>query len=863
MSKKLIFLCWEEGLKKEVESLTEFLCLRTICLDDVELFYNEVEKLEKCIAIIDVFLPKENGYLVCKKTKEKFENSRVYLMVSRGLSKNELIERWKADGIIYKPLDWKEIQEVLLKEEIDFNPPPQEGKTDFEGFVRILSDFLFNMRNAEIQVNDKKIKVSYGWIEKGDFEKIKAELENEEIYCYFSPLRERLSEESLVHLSEVIREIAKTKKGPSHISVKDTIPALRVLKKEGLWFLTPYEFRLIKEIEKGEVKVIEEEKKKLEDALYFLSLSGVLYPEIKASETMLETEKAYEEVEKEKPEKMEETPEEPAHPMEEKPAIEDSMEEEPVPAKEEPFLEEGWELAPPEEGEEERKVIDEKKAPVLFSPPEELEALKKYPEEKYKLMSYHEELKEEERLLEEFLPPVRFESEKKVSDESPQLEEVAPETPESVERSEEEFPPPTEETGEESSETYAEKLEEEKEKTQPVSHLSREIEKVQIKREEGKRKVFLKILPLPFVVLGVLFFIFFKFKRENIYKRALKKAEELITLTNKEDFLKGYESIKEESVKIALHGIGYEAGWVTSVPQPPECKEAQEFCELVRDYIATLNGNPPSSIKEEISQDLFLKYLYGRILLSLEKERGFLKLEETNLPVAHFILIKEACEMIPLKKIENLIERFPDEWKKKVIECAWSRKDYDFLLEVFNGIEKRDREVMKLAALSYLEKGDERGIKILEEMGSSEAYYQIANFMEKMGKREEAIKYYSMVKEGEFLESAKKRLRTLQEKAVEKPSLPKSEAQKPDLKSLIGMAISERKRANTQEAMRLLKEALKIDPENPDANYHLGMILLEMGNFEPAKRHFSTFLKNAAPADGRRKEVSTLLQTIP
>jgi tetratricopeptide (TPR) repeat protein/DNA-binding response OmpR family regulator len=850
MNKELIFLCWEEGLRKEVESIMEFLCLKAVCIDDVEKFYNHIEKTEGFVAIIDVFLPRENGYLVCKKTKEKFENSKVYLMVSKGLSRDELMERWKADGIIYKPLDWKEVQEVLLKEEIDFKPPPEEGKTDFEGFIRILSDHLFNMRNAEIRINDEKIKVSYGWMEKGDFERIKLQMESEEIYCSLSPLREGLSEESIIHLSEVIREITRIKKGPSYISLEDTIPEVHLIKKEGLWFLTPYEVRLIREIEKGTFRVIEEEKKKLGDALYFLSLSGILSAGKKEAEVKLHAEKSSEEVEKEKPQKIEETYEEPAYP-------EEKVEEE-KPVIEEGVKEEGWRLAPPEEGEEERKIIDEKKSPVLFSPPEELEALKKYSEEKYRLMSYQEELKEEEQLLEEILPPVRPEADKKISEDSSPSEEVVPESPEPIEEENKELSP--EETEEESSPVSAEQPEEGEIPSPPP--VREQIKEVKIKKEEKKRKISLKILPIPFIlILGALLF-FILFKREKPYERALKKAGELITLTNKEDFLKGCENIKEESLRIALHAIGYEAGWLDSIPQPPECKKDEKFCLLVKDYIAALNGNPPSSVKEEMAQDLFTTYLYGRILLFLKKEKGFLKLEETNLPVAQYILIKEACDMVSFHKIENLMERFPDEWKKRAVECAWRRKNYDFILKAYNSIEKKDSEILKLAALSYLENGDERGVKILEEIGSSEAYYQIANFMEKMGKKEEAVKYYSMVKEGEFLELAKRRLRTLQEKTVEKP-LPKMEEQKPDLKSLIGKAVSERRRANTEEAIRLLKEALKIDPENPDANYHLGMLLLEMGDFEPAKRHLNKFLKNASPADGRRKDVSALLETIP
>ena len=860
MGKELIFLCWEEGLKKEVESIIEFFCLRPVCFDEVEKFYNQIEKTESFVAIIDVFLPKENGYLVCKKTKEKFENSKIYLTVSKGLSKDELMERWKADGIIYKPLDWKEIEECLLKEGIDFKPPPEEAKTDFEGFIKVLFDLFHTMRNAEVGINDEKIKVSYGWIEKGDFEKIKLQMESEEIYCSFSPLKEPISEESIVHLSEVIRELTKMKKGQSFISLEDTIPTIHPLKKEGLWFLTPYELRLIKRIERGSLRIVDEEKKRLEDALYFLFLSGVISVEEKETKPEFEGEKISEELEEEKPAEGYEI-------SEEKPSFfqEELKMETPITreyAKEEtPLLteappqeqqEEGLKLSPPDEGEEEKKVIDEEKAPVFFSPPEELEAIKKYPEEKERLMSYYENLREDEHLLEEVLPPVRpeFEKEEEVSQEPPEQMEEKEESVEELSQREEEVP-----------ESPAEQLEKEKQEIPFTSPVSKRIESLTIKKEEKRKKLLLKILPFPFILAGLLYFLIFK--RENIYEKSLKQAEELITFTDKENFLKGYENIKWEHVKIALHAAGYEAGWFNSIPAPPECKKNEDFCLLVNNYITTLHGNPPSSIKEEFAQSLLSKYLYGRILLSLEKNRGFLTLEETNLPIAHYILIKEACEMVSFKTLEGIIEKFPDEWKRRAIECAWSRKNYDFILKTFNSIKDKNHEIMKLAGLSYLEKGDESGIRILEEIGSAEAYYRIGNFMEKTGRREEAIKYYSMVKEGEFLESAKKRIQALQEKTLEKPAPPKIEKQKPDLKTLIGMAISERRRANTQEAIRLLKEALKIDPQNPDANYHLGMLLLEMGDFEPAKKHLNTFLTSTPAEDGRRKEVSTLLETIP
>ncbi len=851
MGKELIFLCWEEELKKEIERIIEFLCLKPVCFDDVESFYNKVEGLESFVAIIDVFLPRENGYLVCKKTKEKFKDSRVYLSVSRGLSKEELMERWKADGIIYKPLDWMEIEECLLKEEIDFLPPPEDSKVDFEGLVRILSDPLYTLRNCEVQINGEKIRISYGWMEKGDFEKLLLRMDNEEFNFSFSPLKELLSEESIIHLSEVIREIARKRKGPSFIPLEDKLPSLNIIKKEGLWFLTPYETNLIKKIETGNLGFTDEEKKRIEEKLYFLFLAGILSVEKGIKSEVKEEEKVEkEEPEREKPKIEEEKIKE----LEKEPEKEETLEEEEIPSqKPEELL-----LSPPEEREVEKEIVEEKRAPVSFSPPEELEVIRQYPEEKHKVMSGYEELKEEETLLEEVLPPVKeIAKEENFEESEEQMEEVEENSETEEEKKhvgeqmeEMEESPETEEETEQVGETPVKKI-----VFKPVSPP--------VKKEIKWKKSFLKILPLPFILSGLIFFIIFG--RGKGDERDLKKAEKLITVVDKEEFLNGYKEIKGEKIKIALQAIGYEAGWFDSIPQSPKCKENEKFCLLLKNYIDTLSGSPTSSTIEEVPENLLSKFISGRLLLLLNRKKGVSILEGINIPLTWFILLKEACDMVSFEKLNNFIEKFPDEWKKKAIECAWSRKNYDFILNAFNRLIQKDKRIMMLAGISYFEKGDERGIKILEEVGSSDAYYQIGNFMEKKGRKEEAIRYYSMVKDGEYLESAKRKLRSLEEKPKEAkpPSPPPVEKKKPDLKTLIGLAVSERKVGNTGEAIRLLNEALKIEPQNPDANYHLGMIMVEMGDFDTAKTHLNVFLKNADPRDGRIKEVSTLLQTLP
>lgn len=837
MGKELIFLCWEENLKREVEGIIDFLCVRAECFEEPDEFYSRIEGMDEFVVIVDVFLPKENGYLVCRKVKEKHKGSKVYLMVSKGLSKDELMKRWGADGIIYKPVEWREVHESLVREGIESFPPSEKAGGTPEDFLDLLFDSLRKARSCEITVNGEEIKISKGWVERDDAGKLLTLIEEEEISWSPSPLTKELNEDSILHLSEVLRKL--TKKIAKDWKVTDEEVKFK-FHEGSFWFLTPSEITLLNRIKRGQKIRMEE---KLKEKVLFLSRLGAISLEFistpaekgKTEEiTPPEEEEELKEIAHEPEEKMVSGAEAIA-PTEEK--IEFEEKEELMEVKEESASAEKEILAPPVE-EREESALEEKKGPVLFSPPEELpvrEALETYPEEKYKIMSEYEQLEEGESLLHEVLPPLEEEGKTAV--------------------------PPEEET--EPIETR--EIEEEKLKE---THYSREMEMKEVKswtppkieKRTAKRRWFLFIIIPPAVIL-LLTLLLLAGKRES-FEKELVKASALLMLNDKEEFKKGHEKIRNEDIKIALQNIGYEAGWVSEIQPLGKCKKDENFCSLVSAYIRILEGEEVSQLPASVPKSLLSTYMTGRILLGLKDEKGISLLSGTGSPIANYVLVKHSCHALSPEKLREMSGSFADEWKRDLLLCASYKKAHPLVIEIFDTLKEKDRLSFSIAGKSYLEMGNEDGIKFLEEAGSPEAYYYIASFMEKRGKLEEARKYYSLVKEGEYAEEARRKLSILKEPST--PQVKKEEKREtPDIRKLIGMAVSERKKGNTQQALKLFEEALKMDPNNVEVNYHLGLIFLEMGDFSEAKKHFKRFLNNAPPDDGRRAEIGTLLESIP
>lgn len=72
-----------------------------------------------------------------------------------------------------------------------------------------------------------------------------------------------------------------------------------------------------------------------------------------------------------------------------------------------------------------------------------------------------------------------------------------------------------------------------------------------------------------------------------------------------------------------------------------------------------------------------------------------------------------------------------------------------------------------------------------------------------------------------------------------------------DLDALNLLAIAYRLKGDFDEAMRILKKALKIDPDYPETHYHLGLLHYERGDYLKAIEEFYKAIENYLPHEKR------------
>jgi tetratricopeptide (TPR) repeat protein len=70
-----------------------------------------------------------------------------------------------------------------------------------------------------------------------------------------------------------------------------------------------------------------------------------------------------------------------------------------------------------------------------------------------------------------------------------------------------------------------------------------------------------------------------------------------------------------------------------------------------------------------------------------------------------------------------------------------------------------------------------------------------------------------------------------------------------DIDALNLLAIAYRLKGDFDEAMRILKRALKIDPNYPETHYHLGLLHYERGNYLRAIEEFYKAIENYLPRE--------------
>lgn len=287
--KEIVFLCWDEEVVKVLDAIAGYLCVEPVCFCDNTRFFEFIKDKDNVLAFIDILLPKENGYLVCKKTKGVNEGIITVLLTARGLNKEEIKKRWGADYILEKPINWREMGEILKEEGVEFPTPFDEGEGEPQEFLQVILDALLTRRKMLMTLEGEEerfyVKVSDGWAELDGVRALMETFEKEKLSFKTAPLIEEMPVEGLVHLSQVIRGIIK-------VSVKEEdIKDKHFSLVEGVeipWFLTPQEREFLKKLKGTGFRTLELDNKKLNEMVYFLSIMNLIKMEIISEERKTE-----------------------------------------------------------------------------------------------------------------------------------------------------------------------------------------------------------------------------------------------------------------------------------------------------------------------------------------------------------------------------------------------------------------------------------------------------------------------------------------------------------------------------------------------------------------------------------------------
>jgi len=118
MSKKVLIVDDEKDIVETLQFMIEANGYKCYCAYDGEEGLQKAKEIIPDLMILDVMMPKINGYKICRLLKydKKYKDIKILMITARSQDSDKLIgEETGADEYITKPFDINEVMEKIQK----------------------------------------------------------------------------------------------------------------------------------------------------------------------------------------------------------------------------------------------------------------------------------------------------------------------------------------------------------------------------------------------------------------------------------------------------------------------------------------------------------------------------------------------------------------------------------------------------------------------------------------------------------------------------------------------------------------------------------------------------------------------------
>lgn len=147
-------------IRKELAKLLEANGYYTVVLDDFEAIEEEIKKYRLDLILLDINLPYENGYTVCKKIKQE-STVPILFVTSRNTDEDELLSI-QAGGLdfITKPYN-KSVLLEKIKRAINNSKPENFKEITKKEYTLDLHLSILKYRGKEIELTRNEFRILY------------------------------------------------------------------------------------------------------------------------------------------------------------------------------------------------------------------------------------------------------------------------------------------------------------------------------------------------------------------------------------------------------------------------------------------------------------------------------------------------------------------------------------------------------------------------------------------------------------------------------------------------------------------------------------------------------------------------------
>ena len=150
----------DKTIREELSKLLKKHDYDTILIEDFDNIPEHIINSDASLVLLDVNLPYENGYAICKKIKEK-SNIPIIFVTSRDTTKDEIISiRVGGIDFIAKPYDTGVLLEKI-KRAIKLNNPQNFKEMTKKGYTLDLHLSLLKYKDKEVELTRNEFRILY------------------------------------------------------------------------------------------------------------------------------------------------------------------------------------------------------------------------------------------------------------------------------------------------------------------------------------------------------------------------------------------------------------------------------------------------------------------------------------------------------------------------------------------------------------------------------------------------------------------------------------------------------------------------------------------------------------------------------